>query len=327
MKKFTGNFTMQAGKAVKGSERIICRVSEDRVYICNGYFVLRMLPFEYAETIQPVTMCDAGNWIIERGERRELRPDEFNLAEMLDKAAEPVNKYSGATLCQRCPAEFPVDKNTLQGYYNAAAKVAAFYNKSFLAAFDPCVDLHAVGTTSAAVMMAEAEVVGIVLPVRATDAARRACAAWFEQPAEDGDNAELDRIRAKLAAEQDARHAAELDRDEIDARRAELLDKVTEQAAELDKLRAELEKLQAEQAAPVEQADETPAAPVDVRSAAEIIAARFTELDGVRAVIKGAGTSAPVVWLAGDTEKHADAIRAAGAKWSGKRSAYYIRVA
>lgn len=320
MKKFTGNFTMQAGKAVKGSERIICRVFEDRVYICNGYFVLRMLPFEYAETIQPVTMCDAGNWIIERGERRELRPDEFNLAEMLDKAAEPVNKYSGATLCQRCPAEFPVDKNTLQGYYNAAAKVAAFYNKSFLAAFDPCVDLHAVGTTSAAVMMAEAEVVGIVLPVRASEAARRACAAWFEQPAEDGDNSELETIRAELDAARDAAKAAEIER-------AAMLDKITEQAAEIGTLRAELDKLHAEQAAaPVKQAaDEKPAE--DVKSAAEIIAARFTELDGVRAVIKGAGTSAPVVWLAGDTEKHADAIRAAGAKWSGKRSAYYIRVA
>ena len=48
---------------------------------------------------------------------------------------------------------------------------------------------------------------------------------------------------------------------------------------------------------------------------------------GVTATIKGAQTAAPVVWLAGDTEKHADAIKAAGAKWSNKKSAFYVRVA
>ena len=48
---------------------------------------------------------------------------------------------------------------------------------------------------------------------------------------------------------------------------------------------------------------------------------------GVTTTIKGAQTAAPVVWLAGDTERHADAIKAAGAKWSSKKSAYYVRVA
>ena len=50
-------------------------------------------------------------------------------------------------------------------------------------------------------------------------------------------------------------------------------------------------------------------------------------LAGVTTTIKGAQTAAPVVWLAGDTERHADAIKAAGAKWSNKKSAYYVRVA
>lgn len=60
---------------------------------------------------------------------------------------------------------------------------------------------------------------------------------------------------------------------------------------------------------------------------AEQIAARFSDLAGVTTTIKGAQTAAPVVWLAGDTERHADAIKAAGAKWSSKKSAYYVRVA
>ena len=124
-------------------------------------------------------------------------------------------------------------------------------------------------------------------------------------------------LRAELDAARNASRAAEIEREEM-------LHKLAEQAAEIETIRAELDKRNAEQAAvPVEQ--DKPAE--DVKSAAEVIAARCAELDGVQAVIKGATTAAPVVWLAGDTKKHAAALEAAGAKWSGKRSAYYIRVA
>lgn len=60
---------------------------------------------------------------------------------------------------------------------------------------------------------------------------------------------------------------------------------------------------------------------------AEIIAARWAEVDGLTATIKGATTAAPVVWLAGDTKPHEKEIEAAGGKWSGKKNAYYFRVA
>lgn len=64
-----------------------------------------------------------------------------------------------------------------------------------------------------------------------------------------------------------------------------------------------------------------------VRTAAEIIAARWAEVDGLTATIRGATTAAPVVWLAGDTKPHEKEIEAAGGKWSGKKNAYYFRVA
>ena len=63
------------------------------------------------------------------------------------------------------------------------------------------------------------------------------------------------------------------------------------------------------------------------KTAAEIIAARWAEVDGLTATIKGAQTAAPVVWLAGDTKPHAKAIEADGGKWSVKKNAYYFRVA
>lgn len=50
-------------------------------------------------------------------------------------------------------------------------------------------------------------------------------------------------------------------------------------------------------------------------------------MDGLTATIKGATTAAPVVWLSGDTKPHAKAIEADGGKWSGKKNAYYFRVA
>nr|WP_325194491.1 hypothetical protein [uncultured Oscillibacter sp.] len=84
---------------------------------------------------------------------------------------------------------------------------------------------------------------------------------------------------------------------------------------------AELEALHSAEAAPA--ADNKP----EPKTAAEIIAARWAEVDGLTATIKGAQTAAPVVWLSGDTRKHAKAIEADGGKWSNKKSAYYFRVA
>lgn len=92
-------------------------------------------------------------------------------------------------------------------------------------------------------------------------------------------------------------------------------------ANEIDELKnklAELHETKTEQ--PAEQKPEP-------KTAAEIIAARWAEVDGLTATIKGATTAAPVVWLAGDTKPHGKEIEAAGGKWSSKKNAYYFRVA
>ena len=42
MKKYMGNYTNEAAKALKGSERIICRVTDDgAIYVTNGFIVCR----------------------------------------------------------------------------------------------------------------------------------------------------------------------------------------------------------------------------------------------------------------------------------------------
>ena len=55
--------------------------------------------------------------------------------------------------------------------------------------------------------------------------------------------------------------------------------------------------------------------------------AKLAALDGVTATIKGAQTAAPVVWLTGEADAHKDEIEKLGGKWSGKRSAWYFKIA
>lgn len=327
MKKFTGNYTTDAGKALKGADRLFCRIDEaGMVYLCTGYFVYRMNALEYSAAAQPVTKCDAGNWNIERGEKRDAGPADFDVIKVF---RDTVNACKGEAL-DRCPADFDAGKGvTLASYYSAAG-FAAFYNRLYVSGLARDLTIRANGATAPAVFYAGEEAVAMVLPVKAKAEAARAVKAYFtEQPGEDAptvDKARFDEMRHAAFELETERNALRRELDDVrgeakfaETERAAMRETITEQAdeisalrAEIGSLRAELDKLHAEQAAAtVEQAaDEKPAE--DVKSAAEIIAARFAGLDGVRAVIKGAHTAAPVVWLAGDTEKHADAIRAAG---------------
>lgn len=118
---------------------------------------------------------------------------------------------------------------------------------------------------------------------------------------------------------------------EADKLRAELAQSQEEAAAlrgDLYRASNEITELKNKLAEQHETKSEQPAAEtVEPKTAAEIIAARWAEVDGLTATIKGAATAAPVVWLSGDTKPHAKAIEADGGKWSGKKNAYYFRVA
>ena len=170
----------------------------------------------------------------------------------------------------------------------------------FIAALTPSATLRATGAISAAVAYVGDEPLALVLPIKPEPKAARAVKAYFAECDNDAAAAgRTEQLRAELAQAQN----------ELSAVRGDLY-RATNKIAELE----------AQQAAPAAEQPEP-------KTAAELIAARFADLAGVTATIKGAQTAAPVVWLAGDTERHADAIKAAGAKWSNKKSAYYVRVA
>ena len=294
--KVMGNYTPDAAKALKNSDKIICRTADDgTIYVCTGFILYKMTGEEYAAAAQPVTCCEPGNWTITNGEKQDGTT--FDAAKIF---ADAVKAAENAGTLTRCPLDLDTEKFLAWSYHNSNKDFAAFYNCKYISALHPGATFRAAGPTSGAVAYMDGEPFAMVLPIKPEDKASRAIKAYFTQADKTKTADEADKLRDKLTAA----------RDEI----AQLRDQIAQQAAELEALRA------AQQAAPAEEKPEP-------KTAAELIASRFADLEGVTATIKGAQTAAPVVWLTGETDKHADAIKAAGAKWSNKKSAFYVRVA
>ena len=298
--KYTGNYTKNAAKAIKAAEKLICTTTEDgAIYLCSGYWMYKMNPLEYATVAQPVTHCEAGNWTIDSNGKRDGN-NGTNLLKIFEVAAKATEHKPGL---ERCPLS--LDRGNLTAYlYRSPDGFASAYNGLYISAICNGQQLRAPGATSPAVIYDGNEPFALIMPIRLEDKDSRAVLAYYNKPAADhadnGNAAELEQARNENA----------------------------KQAAELEALRAKLAELEAQQAQPQEPAeDPQQTAQADGKTAAEIIAARFSELAGVTTTIKGAQTAAPVIWLAGNTQEHAEAIKAAGGKWSNKKSAFYVRVA
>lgn len=308
MKKYTGNFTTDAGKALKNSERLFCCTDKDgAIYVTNGFTAYKMNPLEYSAIVHPVSCCEAGNWSMRNGEKTEEPP--FDLVRTFRDA---VTACETAAALERCPLSLTVDKNRAAAvYYNADKDFTALYDTRYISALAPGFTLRSTGDKSPAIAYQDGEPFALILPIRGDDKTARAVKAYFTQPGNSADEAEA--LRAELASLRDKLTAAETGA-------AALAERVTRQADEIAALRSAADNS-------AQQAAEPQPAPVEPKTAAELIAARFSGLPGVTVTIKGAQTSAPVVWLTGDTDPHADELNAAGAKWSNKKSAFYVRVA
>lgn len=305
MKKFTGRYTAATTKALKGSERIVCRVAEDgTIYICNGYLLCTMNAPEYAATVQPLTCCEAGAWTFDKDGKHE---DDGKL-DLVKLYADTLRAVADAEPLQRSPFTVQARKALASCYYSTAADFAAIYDTKFIDALHPDAQLRAISAISAAVAYINGEPFAVVMPIKADPNAARAIRAFFTETAEDNAKTdEADTLRAELTQAQE----------EAAALRGDLY----RAANEIDELKnklAELHETKTEQ--PAEQKPEP-------KTAAEIIAARWAEVDGLTVTVKGAMTAAPVVWLIGNTKPHEKEIEAAGGKWSGKKNAYYFRVA
>lgn len=304
--KFTGRYTAATAKALKGSPRLVCQVTEDgTIYVCNGFLLCTMNPPEYAATVQGFTCCEPGNWTIDKDGKHE---DDAHKLDLVRLYADTLKTNADAQPLQRSLLTVQTPKAAAVCYYNAVADFAAIYDTKFIAALHPAAQLRAASAISAAVAYCDNEPFAVVMPIKAEPETVHAVRAFFTEAAEDNaKTGDADKLRAELAQSQD----------EAAALRGDLY----RAANEIDELKNKLAELH-------ETKTEQPAAEaVEPKTAAEIIAARWAEVDGLTATIKGATTAAPVVWLAGDTKPHEKEIEAAGGKWSGKKNAYYFRVA
>lgn len=320
-------FTPSLTRALKSTgNRLHCRVDEENsaVYVCNGYFVVKLNPAEYDALVRPIFQREAGNFVIENG---ELVPNEpLDLEKILNDAArEAVHELS--------PVPFLVDpcvkstKSKIVPYYSASGDFVSGFNSDYATIIDPSLPRKSKNAVSPMVIYSGDEPQAMILPVRLNEEKSRvpaAVRAYFNAEPENADE-KLKRARKERDEWEDTARRLEVERVGLEHTISELQkalsDKTAEAEALTERLNAQPDPQPQEETVPEGQQEQTPA------DKAAALVDKLSALDGVTATIKGAQTATPVVWLTGEADTHKDEIEKLGGKWSGKRSAWYFKIA
>lgn len=303
--------TEKAGKLFKKADRIFCSVKDDRIYITNGYILFNISSPEYDAFFRPVIGYDPGNWIIQNGEKMEDKGRLDRFIELLKRDSFPA---------QKAPFMIQSGKNTLAALYGEEKDCIAFVNAAFLEAFTDSACALMIGEKEGLYIVnpdQDLQRVALLLPVRVDDGGRykKAVKAYFEiEEKPDEKEAKAARKIARLEEELYERYR------QVDELTAKLNAKETaekEEAKEKDQMIEELkEKLK--EAAQKEEAQKEEAP--KKKSPADIAAALMKY---GKVTIKGENTEKPIVWIVSGKENK-EALKAAGAKWSMKKSAWYV---
>ena len=322
------NFTTALTRSLKITERLHCRVNEETraVYVCNGYFLVKLDRTEYDALVRPVTQREAGNFVIENGEQVPNEP--LDMEKLLaDAAQEDAHELT--------PAQFLFDpgvkgvKSKIAAYYSESGDFVAGFNSDYAAIIAPSLPRKSKNPTSPMVVFRGDEPQAMILPVRLGSPEKpsrvpAAVRAFFTDKPEESADEKLKRARKdrdeweQMARRLEAERVG-LERTISDLQKV-LADKTAEIEALTDRLNAQPDPQPQEEAAEAQQEQ----APADKAAAlVETLAA----LDGITATVKGAQTAAPVVWLTGEADAHKEKIEAMGGKWSTKRGAWYFKIA
>ena len=294
------NYTTALTRSLKITERLHCRVNEETraVYVCNGYFLVKLDRTEYDALVRPVTQREAGNFVIENGEQVPNEP--LDMEKLLaDAAQEAAHELT--------PAPFLFDpgvkgvKSKIAAYYSESGDFVAGFNSDYAAIIAPSLPRKSKNPTSPMVVFRGDEPQAMILPVRLGSPEKpsrvpAAVRAFFtDKPEESADRVGLERTISDL--------------------QKVLADKTAEIEALTDRLNAQPDPQPQEEAAEAQQ-EQTPA------DKAAALVETLAALDGITATVKGAQTAAPVVWLTGEADAHKEKIEAMGGKWSNKRGAW-----
>lgn len=308
MAKFTGNYTTAAVKALKSADRLVCQVVGDgpdaAIYLCSGYWVFKMNRPEYESLARPVSCCDPGNWSVDAQGRKN---SDMDIEKIFSQNAEAAKDPSAAA--QPCPIIYRKNKAEMLGFYNAVKDISCVFNRLYMEAIAPGSSYHVSDRLSPIVASNADEPFAMVLPIKPSAEIIRSIRAWFvDAPAQAKESRSDAELLQTMHGLEEERNAAEK---EAAAARQEVAS-LREQLSSMEQAARETAQQDAQQTE---------------RETIDTIVARFTALPGVLATVKGAQTAAPVIWLSGDVETNADAIKQHGGRWSAKRSAYYFRVA
>jgi len=201
------------------------------------------------------------------------------------------DKRSDLSVMFQAPFTFPADTKrpfSVASFYSATAGFVSFFDTKFTAMISlDQVILNGASPTTPMIVYHNGDPAALLLPVRVENPAAIAAVQAYFA-------SKHPKAKTKTATP-DPRLSAALE--------------------EIERLQEELKQAKA---------DATPKQPAN--KAAAVLAA-LESLEGISATVKGAQTSSPVVWIGGNTETHKAALEKLGAKWSGKRSAYYIQAA
>lgn len=289
-------FTPALSKAFKSHKaKLICSMTDGAAYVTNGAILVKLTPEEYDEFIRPISQRDPGAWVLdENGQPMER--------ETLD-GARVLNDYANKATVDMAPAPFTINPERKSGpafsVYCGAGDFVAGFDAGYTAIVSPSfVTFRASSAISGMVAFNGEDPIALILPVRLQNPKIISAArAYFTdgQPKEQTEPND---------------HAAEL---------AAALEDAAKLREELAQTKAQLEAAQAAPA-PQPKPEEQPADKL------EAVISALQTLPGISATVKGAQTAAPVVWIDGDAETHKAELEKLGAKWSGKRSAYYVQV-
>ena len=321
------NYTTALTRSLKVTERLHCRVNEETraVYVCNGYFLVKLDRTEYDALVRPVTQREAGNFVIYNGEADPVN-EPLDMEKLLADAAQDAAH-------ELAPAPFLFDpgvkgvKSKIAAYYSESGDFVAGFNSDYAAIISASLPRKSKNPTSPMVVFSGDEPQAMILPVRIDKEKSRvpaAVRAYFTDKPEESADEKLKRARKdrdewealarRLEAERDSR-----ERELADLQKA-LADKTAEIETLTERLNAQPDPQPQEEAAEVQQ-EQTPA------GKAAALVETLAALDGITATVKGAQTAAPVVWLTSAADAHKEKIEAMGGKWSTKRGAWYFKIA
>lgn len=325
-------YTPALTRALKsGGIRLHCSVDDDSmIYFCNGYFIVKVNRAEYDALIRPVTLREAGDWALDlNGEAVPEKP--LDMKKLLsDAAREAVHDMTRAPFLVE-----PVKggKASITTYYSASGDFVAGFNSDYDAILSRSLPRKGKNPSSAMVIYSGDDPTAMILPVRIHEEKSRipaAVRAWFTETGSDGEQPKTDKAAEKLRRDYDAllksAHDTEDENKNLHRQLEGLRQQYAEKHIESEALRRQVEELQTALASKPDPQPQEAADDAQPQDKAAALVEKLAALPGVTATVKGAQTAAPVVWLSGEIDAHADEIKQMGGKWSGKRGAWYFTI-